>query len=199
MSDHRRTSAVWTDTGHDGHTLKGGVCPVRYVRSHRHARHHRTLSAVSPTSGLSGEQWAFSSFILGLVDNRLGHHQPVLSLANSASFGVPPEHDNRCLIHPKALNRLTISIGSNHLGPDVCPNSTHQGLSASLCAPGQRRIELPASDHAMAGEARRKKAYVVGIAKQIDRGTGAGGPPLARSGYYRSARSLQKILTEKVW
>jgi hypothetical protein len=63
---------------------------------------------------------------------RLGQHQPVLSLANSASFGVAPEHDNRCLVHPKALNRITISIGSNHLGPDVCPNSTHQGQSAAL-------------------------------------------------------------------
>jgi hypothetical protein len=53
---------VRTDTGHDGRSLRESVCPVRYVRFSGLAGHHRTLSALSPMSGLSaqyGRLWCF--------------------------------------------------------------------------------------------------------------------------------------------
>jgi hypothetical protein len=59
-----RTASVRTDTGHDGHTLKGCVCPVRFVRSHGLAGHHRTLSAMSPLSALSGERESSDAILL---------------------------------------------------------------------------------------------------------------------------------------
>ena len=82
--DQPRTSVVWTDTGQDGHTLKGCVCPVRYVRSHRLARHHRTLSAVSAMSGLSASRLSSLSFLSSLpisIDIRSSALSPCSALA----------------------------------------------------------------------------------------------------------------------
>jgi len=50
-----RTTPVRTDTGQNRHSHRECVCPVRFVRSHGLAGHHRTLSALSPLSALSDE------------------------------------------------------------------------------------------------------------------------------------------------
>lgn len=79
------TVPVRTDTGHNGHTLKGCVCPVRSVRSHGLAGHHRTLSAVSSLSGLSGERdISAHSAVHDVKAQRLSG--PVSGLARPAVF-----------------------------------------------------------------------------------------------------------------
>jgi hypothetical protein len=104
-----RTSPVRTDTGHSRHSLRECVCPVRYVRSHGLARHHRTLSALSAMSGVSASRLSSASFRqllssrnLFLVDIRSSAPAPC------ATWPLYPDQQSSSLLADGAI-RIVIS------------------------------------------------------------------------------------------